>query len=134
SLGIGVSNSTDMPDEAVQLAAYLSTDEEAQQTLVDASVQIPNLIDTAEEWAGEEGSAPANRQAFLDIVEDYGRAMPGAFTCGGERYDELWVNSQPVADGQRPAADYLAELQPQMQSLLDESNAQAEMAAEQNNS
>ena len=134
SLGIGVSNTTDMPDEAVQLAAYLSTDEEAQQTLVEASVQIPNLIDTAEEWAGEEGSEPENRQEFLDIVEDYGRAMPAAFTYGAEWYDELWVNIQPVVDGERPAAEYLAEVQPRMQSLLDESNAQAEMAAEQNNS
>ncbi len=134
SLGIGVSNTTDMPEEAVQLAAYLSTDEQAMETLVDANVQIPNLIDTAEEWANEEGAEPANRQEFLDIVEDYGRAMPAAFTYGAEWYDELWVNIQPVLDGERPAADYLAEVQPRMQSLLDESNAQAEMAAEQNNS
>lgn len=132
SLGIGVSQTTDMPAEAVELVTYLSTDEEAQQTLIDANIQIPNRIDTAQEWAAEEDAVPANRQEFLDIAEDYGRAMPAAFTYGAAWYDELWVNIQPVVDGDKPAAEYLAEVQPQMQALLDESNAQAEMAAEQN--
>src|SRR5690606_16738086 len=126
------SQTTDMPAEAVELVTYLSTDEEAQQTLIDANIQIPNRIDTAQEWAAEEDAVPANRQEFLDIAEDYGRAMPAAFTYGAAWYDELWVNIQPVVDGDKPAAEYLAEVQPQMQALLDESNAQAEMAAEQN--
>ncbi|WP_418277714.1 ABC transporter substrate-binding protein [Isoptericola jiangsuensis] len=133
SLGIGVSTTTDMPEEAVKLVTYLSTDEEAQQTLVDANIQIPNRVDTAQEWASAPDAQPANRQEYLDIVEDYGRAMPAAFTYGAQWYDELWVNIQPVVDGDQPAAEYLAEVQPRMQSLLDESNAQAEAAAAQNN-
>ncbi|HYQ73957.1 sugar ABC transporter substrate-binding protein [Cellulomonas sp.] len=128
SLGIGVSATSDNPDAAVQLATYLSADPDAQQTLVDANVQIPNLIDVAEEWAGAADAKPANRQEFLDIVQDYGRAMPASFTYGAEWYDELWVNIQPVLDGKQTAADYLAEVQPKMQALLDESNANAEMA------
>lgn len=133
SLGIGVSNTTDLPEDAVKLATYLSTDETAQQTLVDANVQIPNRIDTAKEWAGEvekdDAVEPKNRQEFLDIAEDYGRAMPASFTYGAEWYDELWVGIQPVLDGKQDAADYLAEVQPRMQELLDQSNAQAEQAA-----
>ncbi|WP_147795368.1 sugar ABC transporter substrate-binding protein [Cellulomonas sp. Y8] len=128
SLGIGVSATSGNPDAAVQLATYLSADPDAQQTLVDANVQIPNLIDVAEEWAGAADAKPANRQEFLDIVQDYGRAMPASFTYGAEWYDELWVNIQPVLDGKQSAADYLAEVQPKMQALLDESNANAEMA------
>lgn len=128
SLGIGVSATSDNPDAAVQLATYLSTDVDAQQTLVDANVQIPNLKDMAEEWAAAPDAEPANRQEFLDIVQDYGRAMPASFTYGAEWYDELWVNIQPVLDGKQTAADYLAEVQPKMQALLDESNANAEMA------
>lgn len=128
SLGIGVSATSGNPDAAVQLATYLSADPDAQQTLVDANVQIPNLIDVAEEWAGAADAKPANRQEFLDIVQDYGRAMPASFTYGAEWYDELWVNIQPVLDGKQTAADYLAEVQPKMQALLDESNANAEMA------
>ncbi|MFF2451906.1 ABC transporter substrate-binding protein [Isoptericola sp. NPDC058082] len=133
SLGIGVSATTALPEDAVKLATYLSTDETAQQTLVDASIQIPNRIDTAQEWAGEvekdDSLKPKNRQEFLDIAEDYGREMPASFTYGAEWYDELWVGIQPVLDGKQQAADYLAEVQPRMQELLDQSNAQAEQAA-----
>lgn len=132
SLGIGVSASTAMPDEATKLAVYLSTDEEAQQTLVDAGIQVPNLKDMAAEWAAEEGAEPANRQEFLDIVEDYGRPMPAAVTYGAAWYDEMWTNIQPVIDGEQTAADYLAEVQPRMQTLLDEANAAAAAAAEAN--
>jgi multiple sugar transport system substrate-binding protein len=119
SLGIGVSTTTDMPDEAVKLVTYLSADPTAQETLVNANIQVPNLIDVE----------PANRQEFVDIVQDYGRPMPAAMTYGAAWYDELWTNIQPVVDGQKPAAEYLAEVQPRMQALLDESNAQAEQAA-----
>ncbi|WP_421734802.1 ABC transporter substrate-binding protein [Cellulomonas sp.] len=129
SLGIGVSATSKLPDDAVKLVTYLSTDADAQQTLVDANIQIPNLIDMAETWAAEEGAEPANRQEFLDIAKDYGRAMPAAFTYGAEWYDELWTNIQPVLDGKQTAADYLSEEQPKMQALLDESNATAEQAA-----
>ena len=128
SLGIGVSGTTDMPDEAVELVTYLSADAEAQQTLVDANIQVPNLIDMAEEWAAAPDAEPANRKEFLDIVQDYGRAMPAAFTYGAAWYDELWTNIQPVLDGEQTAADYLAEVQPRMQALLDESNVNAEQA------
>jgi multiple sugar transport system substrate-binding protein len=38
------------------------------------------------------------------------------------------VNIQPVLDGEQTAAEYLAEVQPTMQALLDESNTNAEMA------
>ncbi|GAB4084522.1 sugar ABC transporter substrate-binding protein [Myceligenerans cantabricum] len=131
SLGIGVSATTAMPEDAVELVTYLSADETAQQTLVDAGIQVPNLKDAAAEWAEEEGS-PANRQEFLDVVEDYGRPMPAAVTYGAAWYDEMWTNIQPVLDGKQSAEEYLAEVQPRMQQLLDESNAQAEQAAAAN--
>ncbi|MBL0887511.1 ABC transporter substrate-binding protein [Myceligenerans indicum] len=131
SLGIGVSATTAMPEEATELVTYLSADETAQETLVDAGIQVPNLRDMAAEYASGEGT-PANRQEFLDIVEDYGRPMPAAVTYGAAWYDEMWTNIQPVLDGKQTAADYLAEVQPRMQQLLDESNVQAEQAAAAN--
>ncbi|WP_425955487.1 ABC transporter substrate-binding protein [Xylanimonas sp. McL0601] len=129
SLGIGVSNTTKYPQEAVNLVTYLSADSDAMKTLVDANIQIPNLKDVAKTWAEEPGAEPANRQEFLDIAEDYGRAMPAAFTYGAEWYDELWTNIQPVLDGKQTAADYLAEVQPKMQSLLDQSIENAKQAS-----
>ena len=129
SLGIGVSKTTKLPDDAVKLVTYLSADPTAQKTLVDAGIQVPNLIDMAATWSTAADAKPANRQEFLDIVKDYGRAMPAAFTYGAEWYDELWTNIQPVLDGKQTAADYLAAEQPKMQALLDQSIATAKQAA-----
>lgn len=133
SLGIGVSTSSGNPDAAVKLVTYLSADETAQQTLVDAGIQVPNLVDMAQEWADAPDAKPANRQEFLNIVEVTGRPMPAAFTYGAQWYDELWTNIQPVLDGKQTAAEYLAEVQPRMQSLLDESNQRAAQAAADGN-
>ncbi len=80
----------------MKLVTYLSADKTAQETLVDAGIQVPNLIDMAEEWAAVTDSEPANREEFLTIVQKTGRAMPAAFTYGGQWYDELWTNIQPV--------------------------------------
>ncbi|GAA1849377.1 sugar ABC transporter substrate-binding protein [Myceligenerans crystallogenes] len=132
SLGIGVSGTTAMPEEAAKLVTYLSADETAQQTLVDAGIQVPNLKDVATEWAAEEDAEPANRQEFLEIIEEYGRPMPAATTYGAAWYDEMWTNIQPVIDGKQTAAEYLEEVQPRMQQLLDEANTQAEQAAAAN--
>jgi multiple sugar transport system substrate-binding protein len=129
SLGIGVSATSDNPSASVELVTYLSADREAQETLVEAGIQVPNLIDMAEEWAAEPDAEPANREEFLSIVRETGRPMPAAFTYGAAWYDELWTNIQPVLDGTQTAEDYLAEVQPRMQDLLDESNLRAEQAA-----
>jgi multiple sugar transport system substrate-binding protein len=129
SLGIGVSATTGNPEAAVELVTYLSADRQAQETLVAANIQVPNLIDMAEEWAAAPDAEPANREEFLSIVRETGRPMPAAFTFGAAWYDELWTNIQPVLDGTQTAEDYLAEVQPRMQDLLDESNLRAEQAA-----
>lgn len=133
SLGIGVSAKSGNPDAAVKLVTYLSVDPTAQQTLVDAGIQVPNLIDMAQTWAAEPDAKPANRQEFLTIVERTGRAMPASFTYGAQWYDELWTNIQPVLDGNQSAADYLRDVQPRMQALLDESNDRAAQAAADGN-
>lgn len=128
SLGIGVSAASKNPEAAVKLVTYLSTDKTAQQTLVDAEVQIPNLIDMAIEWANEPDTKPGNREEFLTIAETTGRAMPAAFTYGAQWYDEFFTGIQPVLDGKQTAADYVKEVQPRMQALLDESNQRAAQA------
>ena len=125
TLGIAVSESTKDPETAAKLAIYLSTDRTAQQSLVDAGVQIPNLIDMANEWVTASTLPPENKQEFLDIVQDYGRALPANTTYSAEWYDELFKNIQPVLDGEQTAADYLEEVQPRMQEMLDKANADA---------
>ncbi|WP_400246820.1 sugar ABC transporter substrate-binding protein [Niallia sp. JL1B1071] len=128
SLGLVVSESTKNPDLATELAIYLCADEEAQQTLLDAQVQIPNLIDMAEEWASDTESVPSNKQEFLDIVQDYGVPYPTFATYNSQWLDEFWANITPVMQGKQTAKEFLAEIQPKMQKLLDEANEQAKMS------
>ncbi|WPC09631.1 sugar ABC transporter substrate-binding protein [Globicatella sp. PHS-GS-PNBC-21-1553] len=122
SLGIGVSSKTQAPEKAAKLVEYLSASVEGQQQLVDAKIQIPNLIDMANEWASDTESKPSNKQEFLDVVEEYGRAMPAARTYNAEWYDEFFINIQAVLDGDQTAAEYVAEVQPRMQQKLDAAN------------
>lgn len=128
TLGIAASNSTKHPDEAVELVEYLVANVDAQQTLVDAGVQIPNLIDMADEWVADTESKPANKQEFLDVARDYGRALPANNTYSAQWYDEFFVNIQPVLDGDQTAAEYVKEVQPKMQVLLDEAIAASQNA------
>lgn len=129
TLGIAVSNSTKYPEEATKLVEYLAADATAQQTLVDAGIQIPTLKDMAQTWVDDSTTQPANKQEFLQIVEDYGRPLPANNTYNGEWYDELFTNIQPVLDGDMTAEAYLKEAQPKMQAFLDSANEQAEQAA-----
>ena len=119
SLGIGVSAKTKHPEEAAALVNYLTASKEGMQQLVDAKVQIPNLLDMADEWAKDTSTKPANKQEFIDIVEDYGRALPGNYTYNAEWYDLFFTDIQPVLDGKITAADYVKQQQPKMQKLLD---------------
>ena len=127
TLGIAVSASTKNSDLATKLALYLSTDKTAQQSLVDAGVQIPNLKSMADAWVTGSDLPPANKQEFLDIVKDYGRALPANNTYSGEWYDEFWKNIQPVLDGKVTAADYVKKEQPAMQKLLDKAIQDAQL-------
>ena len=118
------------PEEAVELAMYLSAAPEGQQQLIDANIQIPNSISVADEWASDTESIPNNKQEFLDIVGDYGRALPGAMTYTQEWYDEFFINIQPVLDGDMTAEEYLEQIEPRMQGFLEQSIQQHEVSRE----
>ncbi|MDQ0903722.1 sugar ABC transporter substrate-binding protein [Paenibacillus sp. V4I7] len=119
SLGIGVSSKTKHPQEATALVTYLTASREGQQALVDAKVQIPNLIDMADKWAADTSIKPANKKEFLEIVKDYGRAIPNTLTYNAEWHQLFFTDIQPVIDGKVTAADYVKGQQPKMQKLLD---------------
>ncbi len=119
TLGIAVAQSTSHPDLATELVYYLTASEEGQQALVDARIQIPNLKDMAADWAADDSSMPANKEEYLQIVEDYGRALPANNTYNAEWYDYFFTNVQPVLDGDKTAAEYVEEVQPKMQEYLD---------------
>nr|WP_307337518.1 sugar ABC transporter substrate-binding protein [Metabacillus malikii] len=128
SLGIGVSEKTKHAELATQLAMYLSAEEEGQQALVDQQVQVPNNKTVAEAWAADTSIKPANKKEYLQIINEYGRDLPGNFTYTAEWYDEFFKNIQPVIDGDKTAEEYVKEAQPKMQELLDKSIKQEETA------
>lgn len=121
STGIGVSANTKSPEDAVELVKYLSTSVKGQDALVEASVQIPNNVEKAKEWASDTSSRPINKQIFLDILDTNGRSLPMTRTYTSEWYDEFFTNIQPVLDGKKTAEEYVKEAQPKMQKLLDKS-------------
>lgn len=125
SLGISVSNKTKHPELATQLAMYLSADEDAQRSLYQAGIQIPNLVEMAKgEYLKQEGK-PANREEFVNIADQYGRALPAAATWSSEWYDDFWVDIQQVLDGKVKAAEWLPGVQTRMQQKLDQANMAA---------
>ena len=109
---------------AARLAAFLSADPQTQQLLVDAGIQIPNIRSTALEWAQDDSFMPVNKAEMIQIVEDYGRPLPGYNTYNAEWYQEFFTNIQPVLDGAQTAQEYVAWVQPRMQKLLDAANRQ----------
>ena len=119
SLGIGVSSKTKYPQEAAELVMALTASKEGMKELVDAKVQIPNLMDMAKDWAADTSTKPANKQEFMKIVQDYGRGLPGNYTYNEEWYQLFFTDIQPVMDGKVTAADYVKQEQPKMQKLLD---------------
>lgn len=126
SLGIGASAKTKYPEEAVALIDYLTASKEGMEALVKAKVQIPNLIDMATTWAADTTTKPANKEEFLQIVNDYGRVLPGHYTYNAEWYNLFFTDIQPVIDGKVTAADYVKSEQPKMQKLLDKAIEQEE--------
>lgn len=129
SLGIGVGATTKHAKEAAELAMYLSADQEGQQALVDAQVQLPNSVEVADTWAADTSIKPENKQEFLDIINDYGRGFPAEKTYTAEWYDEFFKNIQPVLDGKTTVEDYVKEAQPKMQKLLDAAIEQEKQAS-----
>lgn len=128
SLGIGVGSTTKHEKEAAELAMYLSADQEGQQALVDAQVQLPNSMEIAEKWAADTSIQPENKQEFLDLINDYGRGFPAEKTYTAEWYDEFFKNIQPVLDGKTSVEDYVKTAQPKMQKLLDAAIEQEKQA------
>ncbi|PWW07148.1 multiple sugar transport system substrate-binding protein [Paenibacillus cellulosilyticus] len=119
SLGIGVSADSKNQSEAAELVMYLTASKEGMEQLVSAKVQIPNLIDMAQTWAADTSTKPANKEEFLQVVNEYGRPIPGTQTYNAEWYNLFFTDIQPVLDGKVTAADYVKSEQPKMQKLLD---------------
>ena len=119
SVGFGVSANTKYPQEAVNLAIFLSTDEDANKMVADQQIQVPNLESMAKEYYLETDNNPHNKQVFIDLIETYGKPLPGERTYNSEWYDKFYEGIQDVLDGKVSAKEYCEKIEPEMQALLD---------------
>ena len=129
-VGYGVSSMTKHPKEAAELALYLSADKEANTMFCDLDLQIPNLKSLASRYLAK--GRPANREEYLQIIQDYGRSWPADYTYDSVWFDEFWIGVQDVLDGKVTAKEYCEKMQPKMQKLLDRSNKKMENSLKKN--
>ncbi|MCM3782054.1 sugar ABC transporter substrate-binding protein [Neobacillus mesonae] len=122
SMGFAVSAKSDHPQEAFDLAAFLSLDENGQRENYQLGQAVPNLIDMAEGEFLEMEQGPQTRQVFLDIIKDYGRPDVIAFSKDTQWMDAFNQNASKVWNGDMSAKDFTADIQPKMQELYDKGN------------
>lgn len=122
SMGFAISNKSKHPQEAFDLAAFLSLDEYGQRQNYELGQAVPNLIDLSKGEFLASDKAPASRQVFLDIIEDYGRPDVPAFSKDTQWIDLFWQQASRVWNGEVSAQQFTAEIQPKMQELYDKFN------------
>ncbi|MBN9605120.1 MAG: sugar ABC transporter substrate-binding protein [Actinomycetales bacterium] len=120
SIGFGVANSSKDKTDAANLAAFMAFNKDAQRTNIEKGQAIPNLIDMAKSDYLTSDKAPANKQEFLRIIEDYGRIATQTTTYDQEWFTLFNSNVASVFKGEKTAAEYTASVQDEMQKLLDE--------------
>lgn len=122
SMGFGVSAKSKHPQEAFDLAAFLSLDQNGQRENYQLGQAVPNLIDMANGEFMEMDKAPENRQVFMDIIQNYGRPDIPYGSKDTQWIDTFWQNASKVWNGEMTAKDWTAQIKPQMQELYDKNN------------
>jgi len=119
-MGFAVSNSSQHKEEAANLAAFLAFNEDAQRTSMQKGQSIPNLIDMTMNEYMTNGKPPANKQVFLDIIQDWGRRATQTYTYPTDWFfTEFGANASAVWTGDMTAVDFAAKEQPIMQQMID---------------
>jgi multiple sugar transport system substrate-binding protein len=124
--GLAVSPHSKSVDKACDLAAFLAFNEETQRTSYKAGQSVPTLKDMAYGEYLQMEAKPANKEAFLDILGDYGRRATQTFTFSTEWWNDFNSGVTTVFEGQTTAQEYCTSTKDSLQSLLDDSIAQKE--------
>ena len=106
---------------AYELAEFLSMNKDAQTYNYEAGQAVPNIVDMAKNEYLQMNKAPANKQVFLDIIEDpeKGQFKSVYYTKNTTWYSYFCSESSKVCNGEMTAAEFLKQIQPQMQERLD---------------
>ena len=121
SAALCVSKTSEEKQLAYELAEFLSMDAEAQTYNYEAGQAVPNIIDMAKNDYLSMNKAPANKQVFLDIIEnpEKGQFKSVYFTKNTTWYSYFNAESSKVWSGEMTAAEFLKQIQPDMQERLE---------------
>lgn len=133
TVGYCVSANTEYPDLATKLAYWLSADEEGNREMsgisTGQSIRLPNLVDMAngefkDAVANGELPYPTNVDVFFNYLNGTDNAgaqfMETTYTPSAGWCDLFFEGFDTVKNGSVSVEDYVAQVQPQMQELLDE--------------
>jgi multiple sugar transport system substrate-binding protein len=121
SAGLAVSPTSKNTEAACNLAAFLAFNEDAQRTSYTTGMSVPTLKDMAYGEYMSMDKAPANKKAFLNVLDDYGRLATQSRTFNQEWWSEFNSGVESVYNGEISAADYCASKVDSVQQLLDKS-------------
>ena len=132
SVGYCISKNTENPDLCAELIAKLSTDEDGQKAVsgitTGSSIQLPNISDLAygeflDAVKAEKLPFPTNVRVLFGYFEGddhYAAALQETdYTYNGEWFDPFWQGVQNIQRGNITVEDFLTQVEPDMQSALD---------------
>ncbi len=132
SVGYCISKTTENPDLCAELIAKLSTDEDGQKAVsgitTGSSIQLPNISDLAygeflDAVKAEKLPFPTNVRVLFGYFEGddhYAAALQETdYTYNGEWFDPFWQGVQNIQRGNITVEDFLTQVEPDMQSALD---------------
>ena len=132
SVGYCISKNTENPDLCAELIAKLSTDEDGQKAVsgitTGSSIQLPNISDLAYGeflTAVNEGKLPFPASVrvlfgYFEGDDHYAAALQETdYTYNGEWFDPFWQGVQNIQRGNITVEDFLTQVEPDMQSALD---------------
>lgn len=119
TMGLAISAKSANKDKAFDFACYISFDPDGQREMYKSGQIVPNLIDMAKGEYLKSDLKPANKEEFIQILEDYGRTYEYYSTYNSEWMAPFNVGLAEVITGRKSAADFCKEVEPQMQKILD---------------
>ena len=133
SVGYCVSANTEFPELCAELIAKLSTDPEGQRQVSGIiggnSIQLPNITDMAYgefRDAVNDGTVPYASNVdvifgYFDGNDHYEAALQETdYTYNGEWFTPFWSGVFNIKNGDITVEDFLAQVEPEMQTALDE--------------
>ena len=123
ALSVSASASQEKQEAAYKLIEYISMNEESQRMNYESGQAIPNIIEMAETEFVEMEGVPSNKQLFVNYLSDTDsyRLKDFYYTMNTEWYDYFDSNVSEVYSGKTTAADFVKNIQPHLQELLDAS-------------